>query len=206
MATGQEGTFGESGERISAAVEETPSDSRELLARVDFAPDTDAGMESMLGFRQDLGFAGSVQSVAAVAIHPEIDSSRARGWTKPRSASWETIHLGDEFEAEAGSEQVLARFAQRSPNTIAAALPFATVPGATAIPQFAIAWQPLCPLHPILTTPRLRPGCPQFPCATDSWRWNMACTRRLAGSGAPTIRGLLSWSTRTRSITRSWRR
>jgi len=49
VATGQEGTFGESGERISAAVEETPSDSRELLARVDFAPNTDAGMESMLG-------------------------------------------------------------------------------------------------------------------------------------------------------------
>ena len=71
MATGQEGTFGESGERITASVENTPSDSRELLARVDFAPDTDAGMESMLGFRQDLGFAGSVQSVAAVAVHPE---------------------------------------------------------------------------------------------------------------------------------------
>ena len=33
VATGQEGTFSESGERISAAVEETPSDSRELLAR-----------------------------------------------------------------------------------------------------------------------------------------------------------------------------
>ncbi len=60
MATGQEGTFGESGERFTAIVEDTPSDSRELLARVDFAPDTDAGMESMLGFRQDLGIAGSV--------------------------------------------------------------------------------------------------------------------------------------------------
>ena len=60
MATGQEGTFGESGERFTAVVEDTPSNSRELLARVDFAPDTDAGMESMLGFRQDLGFAGSV--------------------------------------------------------------------------------------------------------------------------------------------------
>ncbi len=77
MATGQEGTFGESGERFTAMVEDTPANSRELLARVDFAPNTDAGMESMLGFRQDLGFAGSVQSVAAVAIHPEIDSA---GW------------------------------------------------------------------------------------------------------------------------------
>src|ERR1035441_9361126 len=54
MATGQAGTFGESGERFSAAVEDTPSNSQELLARVDFAPGTDAGLESMLGFRQDL--------------------------------------------------------------------------------------------------------------------------------------------------------
>jgi hypothetical protein len=38
MATGQAGTFGESGERFSATVEDTPSNSRELLARVDFAP------------------------------------------------------------------------------------------------------------------------------------------------------------------------
>jgi hypothetical protein len=66
MATGQEGTFGESGERFTTIVEDTPSDSRELLARVDFAPDTDAGMESMLGFRQDLGIAGSVESMAAI--------------------------------------------------------------------------------------------------------------------------------------------
>src|ERR1700739_3615604 len=62
MATGQDGTFGESGERYTASVEDTPSESRELLARVDFAPNTDAGMESMLGFRQDLGFAGAVES------------------------------------------------------------------------------------------------------------------------------------------------
>ena len=32
VATGQQGAFGESGERVAAAVEETPSNSRELLA------------------------------------------------------------------------------------------------------------------------------------------------------------------------------
>jgi len=141
MATGQEGTFGENGERFSASVEDTPVDSRELLARVDFAPDTDAGMESMLGFRQDLGFAGSVQSVAALAIHPEIVTGSAEG---PESGgldeaavrTWETMNLGDALEAEVGSSQVLARFGSNSPNTIAAALPFATVgwrDGASAI-------------------------------------------------------------------------
>jgi len=127
MATGQEGAFGESGERISATVEETPSNSRELLARVDFSPGTNAGMESMLGFRQDLGFSGSVQSVAAVALHPEIEGSGAEGLDEAAVRSWETLNLGDEFEVEAGSNQVLARFAQNAPATLAAALPFASV-------------------------------------------------------------------------------
>ena len=132
MATGQEGTFGESGERFSAMVEETPSNSRELLARVDFAPDTDEGMESMLGFRQDLGFAGSVQSVAAVAIHPEIEDSGSEGLDEGAVRSWETLQLGDEIEAEVGSTQMLARFAGHSSDalanhTVVAALPFADV-------------------------------------------------------------------------------
>jgi len=139
MATGQQGTFGESGQRFSASVEDTPSNSRELIARVDFSPDTDAGMESMLGFRQDLGFAGSVQSVAAVSIHPEIDSvenaaspdagpdSGPEGLDEAIVRTWESMNLGDAVEAEAGSDQVLARFSRNSPNTVAAALPFATL-------------------------------------------------------------------------------
>ncbi|MGD0732492.1 MAG: carboxypeptidase-like regulatory domain-containing protein [Terracidiphilus sp.] len=125
MATGQEGTFGESGERISGTVEETPANSRELLARVDFAPDSDAGMESMLGFRQDLGFAGSVQSVAAIAIHPEIDAGGSEGLDEAAVRSWETMHLGPDIEAEVGSTQVVARFTGHSPNTVTAALPSA---------------------------------------------------------------------------------
>jgi hypothetical protein len=127
LATGQQGTFGESGERVSLGVEDTPSNSRELLAQVDFDPGSDAGMESMLGFRQDLGFAGSVESLAAVAIHPEIDTAGSEGLQEAAIRSSETINLGDEWEAEAGSTQMLARFAQNSPNTILAALPFAMV-------------------------------------------------------------------------------
>jgi hypothetical protein len=124
VATGQEGVFGESGERISAALEETPSNSRELLASVDFAPGTDFGLESMLGFRQDLGFAGSVQSVAAVAVHPEMETAGGEGLAEAAFRSWETIRLGDEFEAEAGSNQVLARLSGPEPNTVAAVFPF----------------------------------------------------------------------------------
>jgi hypothetical protein len=127
VATGQEGVFGESGERISASVEETPSNSRELLASVDFAPGTDARMESMLGFRQDLGFSGSVQSVAAVAMHPEMDAGGGEGMDEATIRSWETIRLGDEFETEAGSGQVLARLSGASSGTLATVLPFASV-------------------------------------------------------------------------------
>jgi len=127
MATGQDGTFGESGERFTASVENTPSNSRELLARVDFAPDTDAGMESMLGFRQDLGFAGSVESLAAISIHPVIEGSGAEGLDEASMRSAETINLGDEFEIDAGAQQVMAHFSQNSPNTIFATLPFATI-------------------------------------------------------------------------------
>ena len=128
MATGQAGTFGESGERVSASVEDTPSNSRELLARVDFAPHSDGAMESMLGFRQDLGFAGSVQSVAAVALHPEeVGPAGEAGLDEAAVRTWETLHLGDEFEVEAGSTEVLGRFAEQSSDAVVAALPDARV-------------------------------------------------------------------------------
>jgi hypothetical protein len=124
VATGGAGTFGEDGQRIAFEVQDTPSNSRELLARVDFAPGTDASIESMLGFQQELGFAGSVQSVAAVAIHPEVGGAGADGLNEASVRTWEDINLGDEFQVQAGAQQVVARFAEDSPNTITAALPF----------------------------------------------------------------------------------
>jgi hypothetical protein len=127
MATGQAGTFGENGERFSTAVEDTPSSSRELLARVDFAPDTNAGMESMLGFHQDLGFAGSVQSVAAVSIDPEVESSSNEGLEEASVRSSETMHFGESLDAEIGSDAVAGRLAGPSPSTVTALLPYATV-------------------------------------------------------------------------------
>lgn len=135
MATGQEGSFGEEGERFSATVEDTPSTSRELLARVDFDPRSDAGVEAMLGFRQDLGYAGSVQSVAAVAIQPEIGVGGEEGSSSQQPAgleeagirSQETMNFGDEFVAEAGSEQVLAGTIDHSLETQIAVLPFASL-------------------------------------------------------------------------------
>jgi hypothetical protein len=132
MATGQAGTFGENGERFSTAVEDTPSSSRELLARVDFAPDSDGGMESMLGFHQDLGFAGSVQSVAAVSIAPEVVSGgdagpQDAGLAEASLRSSEIMHFGESLDAEVGSDAVAGRLAGDSPSTATAMLPYATV-------------------------------------------------------------------------------
>lgn len=124
IATGQAGTFGESGERFTATVEDTPGNSRALLARVDFAPDTNAGMESMLGFRQDLGYAGSVQSVAAVSIHPEVESGDGQGLQMAAVRSMETMQLGDAIRAEVGATEALAR---NSAGILAEGLPFANV-------------------------------------------------------------------------------
>ncbi len=131
IASGQQGTFGEDGQRITMEVEDTPSKSRELLARVDFDPTTDAGMESMLGFRQDLGFAGSVESVAAVAMHPGIEDAggdgAAAGLEEAAIRTTERMQFGDSAEAEVGSQQVMARFNQGGQNTVLAAMPFAMV-------------------------------------------------------------------------------
>ena len=127
MATGQAGTFGENGERFSTAVEDTPSSSRELMARVDFAPDSDGGMESMLGFHQDLGFAGSVQSVAAVSIAPEVVSGGNSGLEEATVRSSELMHFGEAAEVEVGSNAVAGRLTGASPSTVTALLPYATV-------------------------------------------------------------------------------
>ena len=127
MATGQAGTFGENGERFSTAVEDTPTSSRELMARVDFAPDSDGGMESMLGFHQDLGFAGSVQSVAAVSIAPEVVSGGNAGLEEATVRSSELMHFGEALEAEVGSNAVAGRLAGASPSTATPLLPYATV-------------------------------------------------------------------------------
>lgn len=127
MATGAAGAFGENGERYSAALESTPTGSRELLARVDFSPDSTAGMESMLGFEQDLGMAGSVQSVAAVAIHPDMSSGDGAGLDAAAVRSSETMRLGPDIDAEFGATELVARLGGAAHNAVTAALPYAQV-------------------------------------------------------------------------------
>ena len=129
MASGQSGTFGEDGEFIRAEIEETPSDSRTLLARVDFEPGTNGEISSMLGFRQDLGLAGNVESLAAFSMHPEVTGpgSENSGVAEAMMESRENIVLGDLLEATVGSKQVMAKMLGASGSTLVTALPFASV-------------------------------------------------------------------------------
>jgi hypothetical protein len=77
--------------------------------------------------QDDWEFAGAVESLAAVSIHPVVEGPESQGLDEVTLRSAQTINLGDEFEIEAGSQQVLARFGQNSPNAVLAALPFTTV-------------------------------------------------------------------------------
>lgn len=128
MASGQTGTFGENGEIIRAEIEETPSDSREFLARVDFAPNSDGEMQSSLGFRQDLGLAGNVESVAAIAIHPDISGPGAGmpGIDEAAMDTHEQMLFGDLLEANFGTQQVIARM-NGNGQTVMATLPRASI-------------------------------------------------------------------------------
>jgi hypothetical protein len=84
-------------------------------------------MESMLGFHQDLGFAGSVQSVAAVSINPEVVSGGNAGLDEASIRSSEIMHFGESLDAEVGSDAVAGRLAGTSSSMTTAMLPFATV-------------------------------------------------------------------------------
>ena len=65
--------------------------------------------------------------MAAISIHPVIEGAGGEGLEEASLRSAETINLGDEFEVDAGAQQVMARFNQNSPNTVLQMLPFATV-------------------------------------------------------------------------------
>jgi hypothetical protein len=69
-----------------------------------------------------------VQSVAAIAIEPEVVGPDGDGGTNEAAMSaWESMHFGDELDAEAGATQVIGRMNGQSPSTVIATLPSASV-------------------------------------------------------------------------------
>jgi hypothetical protein len=162
MATGAAGAFGEDGERYSAAIETTPSGSRALLARVDFSPDSTAGMESMLGFNQDLGMAGSVQSVAAVTVHPEMSTGDGQGLETVAVQSSETMHLGPAIDAEAGATELVAHMSGSGQSTVKAALPYAQVDWNAGDSTIGYRMATLLPAQETFDTTGAEAGVPDF--------------------------------------------
>ena len=121
--------FGEGGTQISGAIVEQSSARRRVAMNASIAPDTAGLMDAMLGFRQEMANPGlgssSMQMVAAISTDAQVQQGGQQGLQMASLRSWESLQVLDALEAEAGSEQVLARVGDGG--TVYAALPFARV-------------------------------------------------------------------------------
>jgi hypothetical protein len=127
LASGGSGQFGSSAERVSVTTRDDHSARRRMAMSADVAPDTAGLMDAMLGFRQEMTNSGlgssSVQTLVAVMADPEVGAGGQQGLQAASMRTWESLQLLDSLEAEAGSDQVLARVGNGG--EVFAALPFA---------------------------------------------------------------------------------
>jgi hypothetical protein len=129
LTSGGSGQFGSSAERVSIETRDDHSARRRVAMSAEVAPDTAGMMDAMLGFRQEMANSGlgssSVQTLVAVMADPEVGSGGQQGLQAASMRSWESLQLLDSLDAEAGSDQVLARVGDGG--EVFAALPFAKV-------------------------------------------------------------------------------
>jgi hypothetical protein len=121
--------FGASGNPVSVAVLRDVSARRRMLVSAELAPDTSGAMDAMMGLRQEMGNSGlgssSVQTLVAVMMDPEAGAGQRQGLQEVSMRSWESLHLLNALDAEAGSDQVLARVGDG--RAAMAAMPFASL-------------------------------------------------------------------------------
>jgi hypothetical protein len=141
LATTGEKRFGASPQKLSVAMQQDTSPRRRVAMSAEVAPNASGFasglMDAMLGFRQEMASSGlgssSVQTLAAVMVDPEAGAAGQQGLEAASLRSWESIQLLNSLEAEAGSDQVVARLGDGSGNgfgdgsAVFAALPFAGV-------------------------------------------------------------------------------
>ncbi|WP_263354865.1 carboxypeptidase-like regulatory domain-containing protein [Acidicapsa acidisoli] len=133
ITTAGDKRFGSGSQQISMAMQEDTSARRRIALSAEAAPDAAGLMDAMLGFRQEMANSGmgssSVQTLAAVMVDPEAGSGSQQGLEAVALRSWESLQLLDSLEAEAGSDQVMARVGDgfQSGSAVFAALPFASV-------------------------------------------------------------------------------
>jgi Carboxypeptidase regulatory-like domain len=123
--------FGAGSEQVSLAMQTDLSARRRMAASSQLVASSDVApvMDAMLGFRQEMVNSGmgssSIQTLAAVMIDPAVNAGAEHGLQVASMRSWESMQLMNSLEAEAGSDQVLARAGSGS--AVVAALPFARV-------------------------------------------------------------------------------
>jgi hypothetical protein len=129
VATAGEKRFGVSGQQISLAIQQDTSARRRVAVSAEVDPVASGLMDAMLGFRQEMASTGlgssSVQTLAAVMVDPEARAGGQQGLEAASLRSWESLQILNDLEAEAGSDQVMARVGDGS--RVFAALPFASV-------------------------------------------------------------------------------
>ncbi len=129
VATAGDGRFGNAAERLSLSMVLDASALRHMAMSAELAPRNAGAIDAMLGFRQEMAGSGlgssSVQTLAAVMMNPAVGAGGQQGLQAVSLRSWETLQLLETLEAEAGSDQVLARVGNG--REVIAALPFASL-------------------------------------------------------------------------------
>ena len=133
IATAGDKRFGSGARQLSLAMQENTSARRRVAMSAEVAPDATGVMDAMFGFRQEMANSGlgssSVQTLAAVMVDPQAGSGSQQGLEAVALRSWESLQLLDDLDAEAGSDQVMARVGDgtRNGSAVFAATPFASV-------------------------------------------------------------------------------
>ena len=121
--------FGSGGQQVAMAMQQNTSARRRIAMSAETAPGSSGVLDAMVGFRQEMANSGlgssSVQTLAAVMMDPEAGAGGQQGLEAVSLRTWESLQLLDSLEAEAGSDQVLARVGDDS--EVMAALPFASL-------------------------------------------------------------------------------
>jgi Carboxypeptidase regulatory-like domain len=129
LATAGGQRFGAGAQQVSMAMQQDTSIRRRIAMSAEAAPGSSGAMDAMVGFRQQMANSGlgssSVQTLAAVMVDPEAGAGGQQGLETAALRTWESLQLLDSLEAEAGSDQVLARVGDGS--EVMAALPFASL-------------------------------------------------------------------------------
>jgi hypothetical protein len=128
-ASAGDSRFGVGAQQVSMKLLQDTSSHRRVAMSAEASPGESGLIDAMLGFRQEMANSGlgssSVQTLAAVMADPEVGAGSQQGLNAESLRTWESLELLNDLEAEAGSDQVMARVGDGA--EVFAALPFGSV-------------------------------------------------------------------------------